>query len=154
MNLSEFIRQKNIKCKDGEDFDNSPEFLKMREFERTSHVIQAVLFLHPETQQVMEFDVTLTGLVTERWDKKERKTKQRFFVQRLFRYLGLSDESGSIDDAVPAGKTVEEAAEVLEAERQRFEFFKRYDLIDAGRYWLNRDLERCLVDDGQVIVID
>ncbi len=32
MNLSEFIRQNNIKCKDGEDFDNSPEFLKMREF--------------------------------------------------------------------------------------------------------------------------
>ena len=31
---------------------------------------------------------------------------------------------------------------------------KRYDLIDAGRYWLNRDLKRCLVDDGKVVVID
>jgi len=57
-------------------------------------------------------------------------------------------------DAVPAGKTIDEAIEMLEAERQRFEFFKRYDLIDTGRYWLNRDLKRCLVDDGQVIVID
>ena len=154
MNLREFIRQNNIKCKDGEEFDNSPEFFKMREFERTSNVIQAVPFLHPETHQVMEFDVTLTGLVTERWDKKERKNKQRFFVSRLFRYLELPDESESIDDAVPAGKTVEEAAEVLEAERQRFEFFKKYDLIDTGRYWLNRDLKRCIVDDGKVVVID
>jgi len=153
MNLSEFIRQNNIKCKDGEDFDNSPEFFKVVEFEKTRHMIQAVPFLDSETCQVKEFDVTLTGLVTERWDKKERKTKQQFFVHRLFRYLGLSDESGSIDDAVPAGKTVEEAAEVLEAERQRFEFFKRHDLIDTGRYWLNRDLKRCVVDDGQVIVL-
>ena len=59
-----------------------------------------------------------------------------------------------IEDSVAAGRTIDEATVSLEAERQRFEFFKRYDLIDTGRYWLNRDLKRCLVDDGKVIVID
>ena len=59
----------------------------------------------------------------------------------------------TIEDVVPAGPTVDEAMESLEAERQRFEFFKRYDLIDTGRYWLNRDLKRCLVDEGKVVVI-
>ena len=34
------------------------------------------------------------------------------------------------------------------------EFFKKFDLIDTGRYWLNRDLKRCIVDDGKVVVID
>lgn len=60
----------------------------------------------------------------------------------------------TIDDAVPAGKTIDEAVESLEAERQHFAFFKRYDLIDTGRYWLNRDLKRCLIDEGKVVVID
>ena len=53
-----------------------------------------------------------------------------------------------------AGTTIDEAMESLEVERQRFEFFKRYDLIDTGRYWLNRDLKRCLVDEGKVVVTD
>lgn len=42
----------------------------------------------------------------------------------------------------------------LEADRERFEFFKRYDLIDAGRYWLNRELKRCFVEEGRVVVMD
>ena len=50
--------------------------------------------------------------------------------------------------------TIDEAIESFETEKQRFEFFKRYDLIDTGRYWLNRDLKRCLVDDGKVVVMD
>ena len=52
------------------------------------------------------------------------------------------------------GKTIDKAPESLEGERQCFEFFKRYDLIDTGRFWLNRNLQWCLVDDGEVIVID
>ena len=55
---------------------------------------------------------------------------------------------------MPAGKSIDEAIEMLEAERQRFEFFKRFDLIDTARYWLNRDLKRCLADEGKVVVID
>jgi len=55
---------------------------------------------------------------------------------------------------VDVGKTIDEAVEMLEAEKQRFEFFKMFDLIDTGRYWLNRDLKRCLVDDEKVVVID
>ena len=31
MNLTEFIRKNDIKSKDGEDFDHSPEFFKMKE---------------------------------------------------------------------------------------------------------------------------
>lgn len=61
---------------------------------------------------------------------------------------------GTIEDAVDAGKRIGEAIDMLAAEKQRFEFFKRYDLIDTSRYWLNRDLKRCLVDDGRVILID
>jgi len=154
MNLTEFIRRNDIKCKDGEEFSHSPEFFKMREFERTCHTVCGVPFLEPETDEVKEFDVRLTGAIAEKWDKREKKTKRQFFVNRLFRYPDLPGEIDLIEDAVSAGQTIDEAIEVLEAERQHFEFFKRFDLIDTGRYWLNRELKRCLVDDGQVIVID
>lgn len=154
MNLTEFIEQTGIECKESEEFNHSPEFFKMKEFERTCHVIQNVPFLDPETYKVKEFDVMLKGSVKEKWDKNERKTKRQFFVNRLFKYPDVPREFETIEDAVPAGKTIDEAIEGLEAERLRFEFFKRYDLIDTGRYWLNRDLKRCLVDDGRVIVIN
>jgi len=55
---------------------------------------------------------------------------------------------------VPAGKSIDEAVAMLEAERERFEFFQRYDLIDAGRYWLKRGLQRCFVENGRVVVMD
>ena len=154
MNLTEFVRKNDIKCKDGEEFSHSPEFFKIKEFERTSHVIYGVPFLEPETYKVMEFDVTLTGAIKERWDKKERKIKRRFFVNRSFRQLGGVPGFEVIEDAVDAGKSIDKAAETLKIEKERFEFFKRYDLIDTGRYWLNRDLKECLVDDGKVVVID
>lgn len=35
MNLTEFIRKNDIKCTDGEEFDHSPEFFEMKEFEKT-----------------------------------------------------------------------------------------------------------------------
>ncbi len=70
------------------------------------------------------------------------------------RYPKQADCIDTIEDAVDAGKTIDEALESLELEKQWFEFFKRYDLIDAGRYWLNRDLPRCFVDDGKVVVLD
>lgn len=154
INLTEFIRQNDIKCKDGEEFDNSPEFFKMQGFEKTCHIIYGIPFLEPESYQVIEFDVMLRGFVQEKWDKHKKRTKRQFFVNRSFRYPGMVDGFDIIEDAVSAGKTIDEAVVTLEAEKQRFEFFKRYDLIDTGRYWLNRDLKRCLVDDGQVIVID
>jgi len=153
MNLSEFIRKNNIKCKDGEEFSHSPEFYKMKEFERTCHTIYGVPFLEPETYTVREFDVTLTGSIKERWEEKERKTKRRFCVNRSFRHSDEVPGVETIEDAVPAGKSVDEAMEMFDIEKERFEFFKRYDLIDAGRYWLNRDLKRCLVDEGKVVVI-
>ena len=154
MNLTEFIRKNDIKCKDGEEFSHSPEFFKMKEFERTCHTIYGVPFLEPETDEVKEFDVTLADSIEEKWDKKERRTKRRFFVNRSFRYPDLPRDIETIEDAVPAGKSVDEAIEIFDMEKERFEVFKRYDLIDTGRYWLNRDLKRCLVDEGQVLVID
>ena len=154
MNLSEFIRKNDIKCKGGEEFSHGPEFFKMKEFERTCHTIYGVPFLEPETYEVKEFDVRLSGAVVERWDKGEKKTRRRFFINRSFRYPDLPGDLETIEDVVPAGPTVDDAVESLEAERQRFEFFKRYDLIDTGRYWLNRDLKRCLVDEGKVVVTD
>jgi hypothetical protein len=154
MNLTEFIRKNDIKGKDGEDFSHSSEFFKIKEFERTCHAIYGVPFVEPETYVVKEFDIKLSGAVVERWDKKEKKTKRRFIVNRSFRYPDLPGDLETIEDAVVAGKTIDEAIEMLEAERQSFEFFKRYDLIDTGRYWLNRDLKRCLVDEGKVVVID
>jgi len=154
MNLTEFIRKNDIRCMDGEEFGHSPEFYKMKEFERTCHTIYGVPFLEPETYTVREFNVTLTGAIKERWDEKERKIKRRFFVNRSFRHRDEVPELETIEDAVVAGKSVDEAMEMFDIEKERFEFFKRYDLIDAGRYWLNRDLKRCLVDDGKVVVID
>ena len=154
MKLTEFIRQNDIKCTDGEAFDNSPEFIKMKEFERTYHTISGVPFLDPETHEVKEIDVTLVGYVQENWDRNEKKTKLRFFVNRSFRYPDLPEDFETIEDSVVAGKNIDEAIEILEAQRERFEFFKRYDLIDTGRYWLNRDLRRCFVDEGRVVVID
>ncbi len=153
MNLTEFIRQNNIKCVDGEDFSHSPEFFKIREFEQTCHTIRGVPFLEPETYQVKEFDVTLKGLVQENWDRQEKKNKRQFFVDRVFNYPGLPEGLENVEDAVPAGQSIDEALAMLESEKVRFEFFQRYDLIDAERYWLNRDLRRCLVVDGQVIVM-
>jgi hypothetical protein len=154
MNLTEFIRQNDIKSVDGEEFDHSPEFLRMREFEKTCHEIRGVLFLEPQTYEIKELDVVLKGSIQEKWDRNERKTKREFFVDRTFRYPGLSEGLESIEDAVPAGKSIDEAVAMLEAERERFEFFQRYDLIDAGRYWLNRGLQRCFVEEGRVVVMD
>jgi hypothetical protein len=154
MNLTEFIRKNDIQCKDGEEFDHSPEFFKMQEFERTCHTVFAVPFLEPETYEIKEFDVVLKGSVREKWDRKEKKTQRQFFIDRTLRYPKQADSIDTIEDAVDAGKTIDEALESLELEKQRFEFFKRYDLIDAGRYWLNRDLRRCFVDDGKVVVLD
>ena len=96
----------------------------------------------------------LKGSVQEKWDRNEKKTKRQFFVDRTFRYPGLSEGLESIEDAVPAGKSIDEAMAILLEERERFEFFQRYDLIDAGRYWLNRGLQRCCVEDGRVVVMD
>jgi len=154
MNLSEFIRKNDIQCKDGEEFDHSPEFFKIREFERTCHTISAVPFLEPETYEIKEFDVVLKGSVREKWDRKEKKTQRQFFIDRTLRYPKQAACIDTIEDAVDAGKTIDQALESLELEKQWFEFFKRYDLIDAGRYWLNRDLRRCFVDDGKVVVLD
>jgi len=154
MNLTEFIRKNDIKSKDGEEFSHSPEFFRMKEFERTCHEICGVPFLEPETYRVKEFDVALRGSIQEKWDKKEKKIKRRFFVHRTFACRDAADGFDTIEDAVAAGKSIDEAVEMLDMERERFEFFKRYDLIDASRYWLNRDLKRCLVDEEQVVVID
>src|SRR4030042_4808867 len=103
MNLSEFIRKNNIKCKDGEEFSHSPEFYKMKEFERTCHTIYGVPFVEPETYTVREFDVTLTGSIKERWEEKERKTKRRFCVNRSFRHSDEGPGVENIEDAGPAG---------------------------------------------------
>ena len=84
MNLTEFIRKNDIKCKNGEEFEHSPEFFKIKEFERTCHRIYGDPFLEPETYEVRELDVTLAGSVEEKWDEKERKTKRRFFINRSF----------------------------------------------------------------------
>ncbi len=154
MNLTEFIRKNDIKCKDGEEFNHSPEFFMRKEFEKTHHMIYTVPFLDPETYKVKELDVMLTGFIKEQWDRHEKKTKRQFFVNRSFTYPDMPDEVETIEDSFTAGKTIDEAIAALEAEKERFEFFKRFDLIDTGRYWLNRDLKRCLVMDGQVIVID
>ena len=153
MNLTEFIRRNNIQAVDGDDFDHSPEFVRMRQFEQTAHAIHGVPFIEPETRAIKEFDVVLKGSVQEKWDPRERKSKHQFFIDRTFRHSGLSEDVETIEDAVPAGKTIDEAMAMLEAERERFEFFRRYDLIDTGRYWLNRQLKRCVVTDGRVIVI-
>jgi len=154
MSLTAFIIKNDIKCKDGEEFSHSPDFFKMKEFERACHTIYGVPFLEPETDEVREFDVTLTGAVVERWDKREKETKRRFFVNRSFKYPSTEGGLDTIEDAVPAGKSIDEAIEMFDMEKGRFESFKRFDLIDTGRYWLNRDLKRCLVDDGKVVVID
>ena len=99
MKLTEFIRQNDIRCTDGEAFDHSPEFFKIKEFERTYHRIHGVPFLDPETHEVKEFDVTLTGYIQEQWDKSKKKTKQRFFVNRSFRYSDRRPEHPQKPDA-------------------------------------------------------
>ena len=71
MNLAEFMGKNDIKCKDCEEFSHSPEFFKMKEFERTCHTICGVPFLESETDEAKEFDVRLTGAVVERWDNND-----------------------------------------------------------------------------------
>ena len=154
INLSEFIRRNDIKCVDGVEFDHSPDFYKMQQFERTCHTTYGVPFLEPETYIVKEFDIHLTGFIKEKWNKAEKKTKRQFFINRSFIDTDIQNEFETIEDSCPAGRTIDDAIASLEAEKDRFEFFKQFDLIDTGRYWLNRDLKRCLVDDKQVIVID
>jgi hypothetical protein len=154
MNLAEFIRKNDIKCTDGAEFDHSPDFHKIKQFENTCHEIRKVPFLEPETYIIKEFDIQLAGSVAEKWDKTQKKTKRQFFINRSFTCLDRPDELEAIEDSCPAGKTIDEAMEALESEKQRFEFLSKFDLIDTGRYWLNRDMKRCLVIDGQVIVID
>ena len=154
MNLTEFVRKNDIKCKDDAEFDHSPDFFKMKEFERKRYRICKVPFLMPETYEVGTFDVRLSGEIQEKWDKAQKRTQRQFFINRSFYYPGITSSFDTIEDSVAAGKTVDEAVEMLSLEIERFLFFKRYDLIDTGRYWLNKDLRRCLVDDGKVVVID
>ena len=137
MNLIEFVQKHDIKPKDDEEFNYSPEFHKMQEFERTLHTVCSIPFLIPETDDVKEFDVMLKGCVREKWDKAQKKTKREFLIQRSFKYPHIDDY---IEDEFDAGKTITEAIASLENERQWFEFFHNHDLIDTGRYWLNRDL--------------
>ncbi|MFC1637275.1 hypothetical protein ACFL5Z_20860 [Planctomycetota bacterium] len=92
MNLTEFVRKNDIKCKNGEEFSHSPEFFKMKEFEKTCHVIYAVPFLEPETYKVREFDVVLVGFIEEKWDKQKKNTKRKFFVNRSFTYPDLPQD--------------------------------------------------------------
>ena len=154
MNLVEFIRHNSIQSVDGEEFSHSPEFFRMRQFEQTCHTIRGVPFLEPEMYEVRDFDVVLQGFVQEKWDRRARKTKRQFFIDRSFRYPGSPTDLDHVEDAVPAGSSIDEAIALLEAERGRFEFFQRYDLIDDGRYWLNRQRQRCIVEDGRVVVMD
>lgn len=39
MNLAEFITKNDIRCKDGEESCHSSEFSRIRNFEKTCHVI-------------------------------------------------------------------------------------------------------------------
>jgi len=153
MNLVEFIRKNDIKAKDGVDFDHSPDFAKMKAFEREAYRIPGVPFLMPETYKVGEFEVRLRGRIHEKWSKREKQTKRQFFVDRFFWYPDLHEELTPIEDSVAAGKTIDEALECLQNEVGRFLFFRRYDLIEMQRYWLNRDLKRCIVDEGKVVVM-
>ena len=155
MNLTEFIKQNNIKCVDGgTDFNHSPEFYRRQQFEKKCYRINNIPCLIPETYEVRTFDVRFRGEVKEKWDNWQKKTKRQFFINRSFRYPGLYDDFSTIEDAVEAGKTIDEAVKFLQSEIERFLFFRRHDLIDDGRYWLNRDLKRCLVDEGKVLVLD
>jgi hypothetical protein len=154
MNLTEFIKGNDIESVDGIDFYPGTDFYKMKQFERRRYRIDGIPCLIPETYEVRTFDVRLRGEVREKWDNWQKKMKRQFFINRSFRYPGLYDNFSTIEDAVEAGKTIGQAVEFLQNEIERFLFFRRYDLIDNGRYWLNRDLKRCLVDSGQVIVIN
>ena len=154
MNLVGFIQEHGIKCEGGVDFSAGPAFEKMKTFERTSYTIRGIPCLLPETYELSPFDLRLRGRIQEKWDKREKKTKQQFFVDRFFDYPGMDDGLGPIEDSVPAGKTIDEAVECLGSEIERFLFFRRYDLIDTGRYWLNRQLKWCVVDDGRMVVLD
>jgi len=151
MNLIEYVQKHGIKTKDSEEFEHSPEFHKMQEFKKTLYTVYSIPFLTPETEEVKEFNVMLKGSVREKWDKAQKKTKREFLIQRSFKYPHIDE---FIEDEFDAGETIEEAIFNLETEKQWFEFFHKHDLIDTGRYWLDRDLKRCLVDNGQVIVID
>jgi len=154
MNLTEFIKEKDIKSVDDIDFHPGTDFYRMKQFEQKRYRIDGIPCIIPETYEVRTFDVRLRGEVKEKWDNWQKKTKRQFLINRSFRYPGLYDDFSTIEDAVEAGKNIDEAVECLQSEIERFLFFRRYDLIDNGRYWLNRDLKRCLVDDGQVIVVD
>jgi tetratricopeptide (TPR) repeat protein len=63
-------------------------YYNMKEFEKACHKIYRVPFLEPETYVIKEFDVMLRGFVQDKWDRIEKKTKQRFFVNRSFKYPG------------------------------------------------------------------
>ena len=154
MNLVEFIQEHGIQCREGIDFVESPAAERIRAFQRKSYRIGGIPCLAPETYEASTFDVRLRGRVHEKWDRGERKTKQQFFVDRFFDHPHTDDGLGPIEDSVPAGSTIDEAAECPRSEIERFLFFRRYDLIDTGRYWLNRELKRCLVDEGRVVVLD
>lgn len=59
-------------------------------------------------------------------------SKRRVFIHRSFTSPDLPEHFETIEDSEDAGGAVDETIASLEAERQRFEFFKRYDLIDTG----------------------
>jgi hypothetical protein len=153
MNLVECIRKHDIKCGDGVEFTSGPDFQRMQVFERKAYRIDGIPCLAPETYEVGTFNVRLRGRIREKWNSREKKTQRQFFVDRFFHYPELAADVGSIDDSIEAGKTVDEAIECLRNEIERFTFFRRYDLVETRRYWLNRDLKRCIVDEGKVVIL-
>jgi hypothetical protein len=126
----------------------------MKMFEQKCYRINNIPCLIPETYEVSTFDVRLRCEVKDKWDSQQNKTKRKFIINRSFKYPGLYDDFDTVEDAVEAGKSIDEAVEFLQCEIERFLFFRRYDLIDNGRYWLNRNLQRCLIDNGKVVVLD
>ncbi|MDD3473330.1 MAG: hypothetical protein PHS86_11140, partial [Syntrophaceae bacterium] len=135
MNLTEFMEKNDIKCTENIDFNHSQEFYAIKQFEQKCYRIDNIPCLIPETYEVRTFDIRLRGEVREKFDKLQNKMKRQFFVNRSFRYPGIYDDFSTVEDAVEAGKTLEDATSFLQGEIERFLFFRRYDLIDDGRYW-------------------
>lgn len=139
----------NLKTGDGIDFQNSDDHFFERKLQELLFCIDGVPFWNEAGGRIAEFAVSLSCTVTSEFNKKKKKIVKQFWINRDTRFPDC--------DVCPDGwslSSLESALDELLEQREYFDFLKRHDLFDDGRYLRNRNFQRVLYMDGRIEVID
>lgn len=149
MNLSEFISKENIPSVDGIPYEKSNEELLKEKLEDLLFITDRVPQLNEETDKIMYVNWTSSITVLDKWNKKDKKNKRKFFICRS---LQFNNEDFFNDDF-----EVKDEIEAIEyiVESHGFQNFLKYNkLIFDGRYLMNFNFERVLYIEGKIVKLN